>query len=235
MDHAAPTIVRRLISRRNLARPRVSIAVAAALLAGLGLTQPGCLGLYANLMHAVGADKIPAEYDGLQKTRLAIVTVTDSSQYSNDTSARILSRRVGEILTREVDGVTLVREDLIEQWRDKNGWDSVDFLAIGRGVKAEKLLGIELTNLRLRDGATLYRGRADVTMSVIDVATGDILYRRELDEFTFPTSAGQYTSETTETRFRKLYLDILAKQLCRSFYAWDFHETVALDGSIASF
>ena len=197
-------------------------------------TQSGCLGIYANLMHAVGADKVPAEYDGLEETRLAIVTVTDSSQYSNDASARLLSRQVGELLTSEIDELSLVREDLIEQWRDRNGWDSLDFVQIGRGVKAEKLLGIELTNLRLRDGATLYRGRADVTVSVIDVDTGDVLYRKELEEFTFPTNAGQYTSETTEPRFRKLYLRMLAKQIGRSFYAWDFNETVAIDGSIAS-
>tara|TARA_R110002049_G_scaffold72490_2_gene187154 strand:+ start:172586 stop:173329 length:744 start_codon:yes stop_codon:yes gene_type:complete len=197
-------------------------------------TQPGCLGLYSNLMHAVGADKVPAEYEGLEDSRVAIVTVTDSSQYSNDTSARILSRRVGELLLSEIDDLTLIREDLIEQWRDKNGWDSIDFVEIGKGVKADKLLGIEVTNLRLRDGATLYRGRADVTISVIDVATGDVLYRRELEEFTFPTNAGQYTSETTEPRFRKLYLGMLAKQISRSFYPWDFSETIAIDGSIAS-
>ena len=202
--------------------------------AAILFTQSGCLGLYSNLMHAVGADKVPAEYEGLEDSRLAIVTVTDSSQYSNDTSARILSRRVGEILTGEVDGIQLVREDLIEQWRDSHGWDSIDFVAIGKGVKAEKLLSIELTNLRLRDGATLYRGRADVTVSVIDVATGKILYRRELEEFTFPTSAGQYTSETTEPRFRKLYLNMLATQISRSFHPWDFNETIAIDGSIAS-
>lgn len=219
----------------RLPSPRTMYAIAGVgLVAAILSTQSGCLGVYSNLMHAVGADKVPAEYEGLEESRLAVVTVTDSSQYSNDTSARILSRRVGEILVQEVDDLTLIREDLIEQWRDKNGWDSIDFVAIGRGVKADKLLGIELTNLRLRDGATLYRGRADVTISVIDVTTGDVLYRRELDEFTFPTSAGQYTSETTEPRFRKLYLDMLAKQISRSFYPWDFSETIAIDGTIAS-
>ena len=34
----------------------------------------------------------------------------------------------------------------------------------------------ELTNLRLRDGATLYRGRADVSLSVIEVESGDVLF-----------------------------------------------------------
>lgn len=197
-------------------------------------TQPGCVGLIANLVHAVGADQIPAEYSGLKNTKLAVVTVTDSSQYSDDISARILSRQVGKILTEEIDKLKLVREDQIEQWRDTNGWDAVDFLSIGRGVEAEQVLGIELTNLQLREGATLYRGRADVTLSVLDVKTGEVLYSREMEDFTYPNTAGQYTSETTESRFRRLYLSMLAKQIGRSFHPYDFSETVALDGAIAS-
>lgn len=240
MDRADSLIAKNLpeahgsTSRRNPAHFATLPFAALLIAAGILVTQTGCLGVYSNLMHAVGADKVPAEYEGLEDSRLAIVTVTDSSQYSNDTSARILSRLVGETLLKEVDELTLVREDLIEQWRDENGWESIDFVSIGKGVKADKVLAIELTNLRLRDGATLYRGRADVTMSVIDVESGDILFRDDLEEWTFPTHAGQYASETTETRFRRLYLDMLATQLCRSFYPWDFSETIAIDGSIAS-
>ncbi|TWT76662.1 hypothetical protein CA13_71590 [Planctomycetes bacterium CA13] len=207
------------------------------LFAAILVTQTGCLGLVANLVHAVGADKVPADYKDskeLEDSRLAIVTIADNSEYSDNISARLLSRYVGEILLRELDDVKLVREDEIADWRDSNGWNNVDFAEIGKGVKAEKVLGIELRNLRLRDGATLYRGRADASVTLIDAATGEVLYRRDLDEFTYPVSAGQYTSETNETRFRKLYLGMLAQQIGRSFHPYDFSETIAIDGAIAS-
>lgn len=194
----------------------------------------GCMGVFANLYHAVGADKVPADYDGLKKSHVAIITLTDSSLYSDDVAARTLSRRVGEILLKEVKDMTLVREDQIEQWRDTNGWDSVDFLSIGKGVKADKVVGIELTNMQLRDGATLYRGRADVMITVIDTKTGNVLYKKDFEDFTYPTSAGQYTTETTESRFQKLYLSMLAKQIARMFYPYDFAETIANDAAIAS-
>ncbi len=177
---------------------------------------------------------IPAEYKGLKECTVAVVTVTDSSQYSNDVASRELSRRVSEILTRKVNDVRLVREDKIEQWRDINGWDAIDFAGIGEEVEADKVLGIEVSNLTLRDGATLYRGRADVLVNVIDVATGTIEYTRRLDEYTYPTVAGQYTSETTETRFRKLYLGMLATEIGRSFHAYDMADRIALDSVIAS-
>lgn len=223
-----------MIRRRPLWLCPASLLLSTLVACLLLVTQAGCINLVANLVHAVGADRIPAEYKGLKDTKLAVVTVTDSSQYSDDISARILSRRVGNILTEKVDKVRLVREDEIEQWRDTNGWDAIDFLSIGQGVEAEKVLGIELNQLQLREGATLYRGRADVRISVLDVKTGEVLYTRDMEDYTFPNVAGQYTSETTESRFRKLYLSMLAKQICRSFHPYDFSETVALDGAIAS-
>ncbi len=213
-----------------------SMAASLALVLAAGLllaSQTGCM-LYANLMHAVGADRVPPDYDGLEDTRLAIVTVTSGSQYSDDVSAKQLSQLVGNIVLKEVDGLKLVREDEIEQWRDTHGWDSIDFREIARGVEADKVLGIELSNLKLRDGATLYRGRSDVSISVIDAETGAIEYRRSLDEFTYPNNAPQPQSETTETRFRKLYLGMLAKQIARSFHPWDLNEDFANDSIIAS-
>jgi hypothetical protein len=197
-------------------------------------TQTGCVGLMANLVHAVGADKIPANYDGLKKSRVAIVTISDNSQYSDDLAARQLSRSVGEILLKEVDKLTLVREDEIEQWRDTNGRDNIDLLSIGQGVKADKVIGIELTNMRLREGKTLYQGRSDVSVSVIEVSHGGVVHTKQWEDFTYPVSSGQYTSETTEMKFQKLYLSILAKQIAREFYPYDMSETVALDAAIAS-
>lgn len=188
-------------------------------------------------MHAVGADKVPAGYEGLEESTVAIVTMTNSSHYSDDTAARLLSRMVGDILIKEIKNkkkFSLVREDKIEQWRDTHGWESMDYQAMGRDVKADKVVSIELTDLTLRQGKTLFRGNANATIAVVDVASGKIVYRRSIDEFAFPVNAGQHTSETTEARFRKLYLSMLAKQIARSFHPWDLNEDFALDGTIAS-
>lgn len=205
-----------------------------ASIGGSAVLQTGCLGIASNLMHAVGMDLIPAEYEGLNESTVAIVTITDSSQYTNDVAARELSTRVGQVLTSKGKEVQLVRDDLIAQWRDNNGWDSIDYGEIGAGVKAQRVLAIELFNLRLRDGQTLYRGRADVTIKVIDVETGNVAYTKTLDEYTFPVTTGQHTSETTEAKFRKLYLSMLANEIGRSFHPYDMNERIALDSKIAS-
>lgn len=186
----------------------------------------------ATLMHVAGMDLEPAEYEGLEKSSVAIVTITDSSLYTNDVASRELTARVGAVLSQNVKGLELVREDLVEQWRDTNGRDSLDFPAIGKGVSADKVLVVEVANLRLKDGQTLYQGQSDVSIKVVDVASGNIVYNKMLDEYKFPQSTGQHTSETTESRFRKLYLTMLANEIGRSFHPYDVHDRVALDSLI---
>ena len=205
-----------------------------ALVSGAALLQSGCLGLASNLMHAVGMDMIPPEYVGLEDKAVAVITISDSSSYARDQKSEELNAYLGKILNQHIKDIKLVRNDKISHWRDTNGWDSLDFAEIGAGVEADKVLGIELTNFTLRDGPTLYCGCADVTITVIDVATGEVEYSKSLDEYTYPTMAGQHTSETTESRFRKLYLNTLAEEIGRSFHPYDLSDRIAADSRIAS-
>ena len=215
--------------RRRLVASLCLTAVACILVS----TQTGCLGLLSNLMHASGADKVPAAYEDLEDCRVAVVTLTENSQFSDDVTARILGGNVMMWLKNEVDDIDLVRADKIANWRDTHGWDQVEFEEIGRGVDADKVLAIEVTNLKLRDGQTLYRGHADVHITVVDAETGDELFSSDLDDFTYPTTAGVYTNEMTEAKFRKLYLGILAKRVARQFFPFDPHDDFALDSIIA--
>ena len=127
----------------------------------------------------------------------------------------------------------MVREDEISKYRDENGYDEIDFVAIGEAVKADKVVGIQVSNMTLLDGQSLYRGRSDVSIQVFDPKTNELLFSRDLDEYTYPESAGQHVSETTETKFQKLYLTVLSERIGRMFHPYDFSDTVALDGRIA--
>lgn len=209
----------------------VAISVGLALVV---VCQTGCLGLASQMMHVAGLNLSPAKYNGLDDSTVAVVTITDSTQYTNDSAARDLSRRVGSVLTTEGDDITLVREDLVQQYRDVHGYESSDFSKIGKEVGADKVLVIEMSDLSLRDGATLFQGSADVHLQVVDVKTGNTVYQDHIDQYTFPKSTGQHTSETTEKRFRKLYLTMLASEIGRRFHPFDPTETVAQDVLIAS-
>ena len=213
-----------------------SVTAVFAVVSTVILSQAGCaIPFAANLLHAVGADLVPAEYEGLEEKTVAIITATDGSQYSQDVVAREMNRMIGAIVSKEIEKMTLVRQDQIDQWRDVHGWDENDFAEIGRGVSADKVIAIEISDLRLQEGATLFRGRCEAQVQVIDVATGEVEFTRRLDDYTYPKLAGQDITETTESRFRKLYLSMLSKEIARSFHRYDLTEQYAADSAIASY
>lgn len=224
---------RRLLHLRGSRCRRIHLAAIASLLwMPLLLAQTGCINLIANLIHAVHGHNVPAEFEGLQDKKVAVITVTDTSLYSDDTSARMLTRYISETMINEVKGIKLVREDEVAQWRDTQGWDAIDYVALGRGVKADKVVSVELTDLRLREGQTMYRGHARVVITVHDVASGNREFRRSLDEYTYPVTAGVFTTETTEDKFRRTFLHMLGKRIARHFHPYDFRDGVASDAQI---
>ena len=80
-----------------------------AFLAALMISQPGCLGLIANFMHAVKPG-VPAQCEELEDSMVAIVTTTESSPYKDDIAAQILSKHLGSVLTQKVGDLKLVRQ-----------------------------------------------------------------------------------------------------------------------------
>ncbi|XZE53125.1 hypothetical protein SH139x_004846 [Planctomycetaceae bacterium SH139] len=222
-------------NRVRLDRRRLCRTLMAGVMAGLAVSQTGCIQFVANMLHAVQGNALPAEFDGLKGQRVAVFAITDTSQYTDDVAARMLTRYSGELLLSEVKDLKLVREAEVEDWRDTQGYNTVDPISLGRGVKADKVVVIEMTNLRLRDGQTMYRGHADVTVSVHDMESGSIEFRRSLEDYTYPATAALPITETTEEKFRRLFLGELAKRVTRHFYPYDFRDSVASDARIVSF
>lgn len=198
-------------------------------------TQVGCIPFIANMIHAVKGGDVPAEFPGLKEQRVALITVSDTSAYSDDVAARKLSRIVTGIIKEKVKEIQLVREDEIDQWRDTQGYSDIDYVSLGRGVKADKVVAVEMVNLRLRDGQTLYRGHADVTVTVHNVKDGSLEFRRSLDDYSYPVTAGIPVTEITEDKFRAVFLNELGKRVARFFHAYDFRDSIASDAKIASY
>ncbi|MEL7336229.1 MAG: hypothetical protein AAFN70_08535, partial [Planctomycetota bacterium] len=127
-QHRHPTIVpgcvgrpspgNRANARRIFAKPIVRVG-AMALLLGAIVALPGC-SMLVTVLRAAKGNMVPAEYDELSGKRVAIVTVTDSSQYRDDIAAKLLARRLSAKFKINIDNIDVVREDEVEQWRDTN-------------------------------------------------------------------------------------------------------------------
>lgn len=206
----------------------------AVLLVGL-LSLPGCINFAANMIHAITGNMKPAEYEGLKGKRVAIVVVSDEGMGNDPTSATLTSYMQAALSTN-VKRIDLVRQSEVERWLDTHRGDETDYLEIGQGVNADCVVAVEVQNMTLKNGATLYQGKCDIVVSVFDVKDeGQIKYRTEIPEFTFPKIGGPAVTEYSEAKFRSRYLAIVAKTVSGLFYDTDATADFALDATANSF
>jgi hypothetical protein len=93
---------------------------------------------------------------------------------------------------------------------------------------------VEMQNLKLREGQTLYRGKSDLSVKVYEMESGGKeVYAKQLGTYTFPKS-GMPATEIDENRFRRNYLLMASKTVGRLFYGHDLGEDVGEDAVMLS-
>ena len=197
-------------------------------------SSTGCVRLMANWINAIQGNERPAEYDGFEEQRVAVVCGTDKG-LSNDATTALMSGYIHMALNQHVKKIELVRLEEIEEWMNAHGTIESDYVEIGKAVKADKLLAVDLSKLTVKDGPTLFRGRCDVGITVYDIANkGTIVYRKQIPEFTFPKDSAAI-ADTSESKFRNMYLKIIANKVSGLFYPVDPTTEFGLDATANSF
>ncbi|HRX78685.1 MAG: hypothetical protein H6821_08715 [Planctomycetaceae bacterium] len=192
----------------------------------------GCIGLLSTLRWIGGGNPMPAEYAGLKGKRVAVVCVSEDSSYGTGSESLLLAREVSSILGKNVKEIELVRADEIADWVDREGWDEIDYREIGRGVKADRVLAVGLGSFSIREGASLYKGRADITVSVYDMEDGGHeVFRKTVPEFSFPATGPYPVGDLSEVQFRRAFLKTLSNHVARHFYSYDPAEDFSRDSA----
>lgn len=205
-------------------------AALACMLLALVSSSAGCIGMAAQLLYVIKGDKVPAEFEGLEGKKVAVVSVSNTSGFDPGSAASSLAQYIEFNLRKNVKKINLVRQQEVANWVDNNDWDRLDYRDIGRGVRADMVVAIDLDNFRLHEDATLYKGRTNWTVTVYDMSkSGDPVFRRSEKNFQFPVNGGQHVSETTEDAFQRKFLLILAEDIAKHFYAYEFKEDFARD------
>jgi hypothetical protein len=195
------------------------------------LPSAGCIGLSSHLLYWFqGGHKIDAEYKGLEGKRVAVVCVSESASYGPNSISNMMERMVATLLRERGKKIEVIHQDEVADWIDNNDWNQMDYRDIGRGVAADQVLAIDISGVRLHEGMTLYKGRADVVVTVYDMSDGGkAAFRRTLPEFTFPRTGARHSTEMSENQFRQLFVTVLAGQVAKYFYDYRFEDDFASD------
>lgn len=194
----------------------------------LGLVGTGC-SLIATASWIINPTDTPAAFAGLKGKKVAVVCRASSTSFSDPTVNRDIATVVNEYLTLNGDKITVIDEQIISDWSDRHRWN--DFKEIGKAVKADMVVGIDVEQFRVSQGTTLLQGHANVRVTVYDMAEGGKkVYSSTPPEVVFPTNGPIPSAERSEHEFRNQFVRIIAGQLARNFYAYDSREFHAMDG-----
>lgn len=192
------------------------------------LPSIGCQGTLVTAYYLIHGLDVDPDFPGLKDKKVAVVCrPIGSIHYSNSNVTREISQHVSDLLQEKVKKIRVVDQRKVAKWVDENRWD--EFSEVGKAMKADFVVGIDLEAFSLFEGQTLYQGRANLAVHVYDCEKKKEVFTRNLPQAVYPPNTGVPTYDKQEAQFRAEFVKVLADRVARHFYAHDPHADVALD------
>jgi hypothetical protein len=204
----------------------------------------GCVSGLATMMYLFKGTNVDPEFKHLKGKRVAVVVrpVVDL-QYRNPNVPQDLAKQISVCLQKNVPKVKVIDQQKVNCWCDENNPE--DLTALGKALKADMVVSVELGGFSLLQGQTIYQGRAISSVQVFDCrdeekrtkdkellkkdSTDNIVFEKSLPETKYPPNTGIPTSDKQEYEFRQEFIRALADQIARHFYEHDSHADFAQD------
>jgi hypothetical protein len=176
--------------------------------------------------------------------RVAVVTYTDvGTQIHLGPLARelddALSKALAKGFEQEKERLVVLAPSVVHRWQDRNDqWQALEPSEMARQLRADLVIFVELNNPSLYENGsnrTLYRARADVTVTVAPARMPDAedvlsdLVIKEHLHVEFPRGSGPASvdPDLPPERFRRAFVVYLAQQISWLFVPHDPKEEFA--------
>jgi hypothetical protein len=190
----------------------------------------GCTAPLLTALYLIRGTDEEAECKELKGKRVAVVCrPLVTLQFRNANVAKDVAREVGMILKENVSKIQLVDQIKVDEYMDEKATGEDDYLDIGRALKADLVLGIDLEQFDVLLGQTVYQGRATTSIKLYDCKTAKLVFRKEPPEIKYPPNHAIPTVNKAEGEFRREFVQVLAKRIARHFHDHDPNEDVGLD------
>ena len=213
----------------------------ALLILGLLLLGGGCNPLLLPYFLFPEESKLPVEYhklaadDNKKEVRAVILTYmgmnmnTDMQHADRDLSV-LLAKELQALCRHNEENVTLVNPLRVEEYKNSHpDWHQnyVDLAKIGRHFHADYVIYLEIDSMTMYQPGTagqLYRGVANLTLSLVDVNNPDDFTKSPKKiPFTYPSDARggsiPVDMDTPPDVFKEKFFTALAKKLAGNFSA----------------
>ncbi|TWT86190.1 hypothetical protein Mal64_39310 [Pseudobythopirellula maris] len=232
MDRTPPAPQAANPPRPAASRPRLHVWLSLALALATLAPASGCLHLLlaTGIYMFEGGNLVPPKTEALENKRVVVLCRPPASnEYRHAGASRQIAKKVSYLLEKnKVPGIDVVPPQQVDQWLDEN--DSENYVELGKAVKADMVVHIDLAHFELFKGKTVYQGNADVTIDVYDVKNqGKLAYHEELGEVLFPVHSGIAVQDKSQDQFQREFVTVVSDEIAKHFYKHDPHANFALD------
>jgi hypothetical protein len=194
------------------------------------VTAGGCQTVLFTAMYLFQGTTEDAQFNGLNKKKVVVVCrQAPGMEFSDPNVAKDLDKLITARLAKNCYKIQVIEPAKVERWEDENTWD--EFLAVGRAMKADMVVGIDLEQFSIRQGQTVFQGRANATVKVVDCKTGKEAFSKPIMQLIYPPNHMVSVADRQEAEFRREFEDVLAERLARFFYAHDPNDDIGMDSA----
>jgi hypothetical protein len=213
---------------RPLLRPGIILTV--TLLIAL-LPAVGCREALFTVVYLFKGTEIDADFAELKGKKVAVVCrPMVSLQYANSNVGRELAQQISLLLQEQVPKIKMIDQRKIVKWTDENTWE--EYPEVGKAMKADMVVAVDLESFSLYLGQTLYQGKANATVRVFDCKkNGKEVFRKSIPQCLYPPNGAIAASERTEPDFRAEFVGVLANQIARHFFSHDPYADLGQDAA----
>ena len=188
----------------------------------------GCSAI-STIAYFINPNDTPAAYPGLKNKKTVVVCRAESLEYSDPLISRELSGKIGiKLMQNEDQKIDVIDDQKLADWTDRNDWS--DYRQVGKALKADMVVGVDIERFAIRQGPTLLQGQADVRISVYDIKEGGKkVWEYRPATIKFPPNAPIPSSERQEADFRRQFIERVADEVAHNFYAYNSRDLHALD------
>ncbi|MBX9680168.1 MAG: hypothetical protein K2X38_15515 [Gemmataceae bacterium] len=147
--------------------------------------------------------------------------------------ADLLSKHLKKRFAENKEKVTVVPPSRVRPYMAKAGSDASSLHELGKTLKADYVVSLEITQFSLNDNSlrTLYRGAAEIDIKVLDVSKDEgeatvwtQVYKRE-----YPRGRHVDAGEMSQLQFRANFGNAIAGDLARFFTEYPKDERNSID------
>lgn len=196
------------------------------------MASTGCVSLLSNVLYVIKGKDTPAEFDDLKGKKVAVL-VSNNGVHTWDAVSVVLAKHINLHLAAKVKKIQLISQDMVEGVCQDQPLGQMDLEQVASRLGADYVIDASISDLKLREGQTLFRGRCTTAVVVYKKGESGAVFRKSFPEYIYP-STGAPVTEMDESTFQRAYLTLVAGRIARVFYPYDPTEDVAMDAAITS-